>query len=362
VASNGKISLRQAMFLFLVITYTPVLRIVPISASAIAKQAAWLAPVASFALALPVIVALKSIFTKHQDKSFTEILEVVFGRLVGKMVTLVYILFFIMLTAINSNSISEQLTLSLYTSVNPSLFVIVMLAIIAFSVYKGGLTVVARMGEIILPVLVVSFLLICALAGQNIKLHRLTPVSYLDIVPAVKASFSVSGVQGHLPMLFLLGNFINNKDKIAKYCTLTALIFMFLIISLLVTVIGSLGAETTANAPLSFLTTVKLVSLFESIERIEPVVVMLWILSDFVLVSVLLITMLNMFQSLVKLSKTRNFIVITLIVALLMGRMIGRNMFEVQRFLELFLTPSMIAFGYLLPLAVFITGKVRKLL
>jgi spore germination protein KB len=350
------------MFVFLVITFTPALRIIPISAAAIAKQAAWLAPFLSFTLALPVIFALKSIYNKHQDKSFAELLEVVFGRIIGKIVTFVYIIFFIMLTAINTNSTGEQLALSLFTSVKPSFFTIVMLVIIAYAIYKGGLTVIARMGEIILPVLVVSFLVLCGLASQNIKLHRLMPVSYLDILPAVKASFSVSGVQGHLPMLFLLGNFINNKEKIGKYCTLTALLYTFLVTVLLVTVIGSLGAETTANAPLSFFTTIKLISLFESIERIEPVVVILWILSDFLLISVLLITLLNMFQFLVKLSKTKNFIVILLIVIFVMANMLGRNMFEVERFLEIFLTPAMIIFGYLLPVAVFIAGKARRLL
>jgi hypothetical protein len=143
---------------------------------------------------------------------------------------------------------------------------------------------------------------------------------------------------------------------------LTALLYYFFITVLLVTVIGSLGAETTANAPLSFLTTVKLISLFESIERIEPVAVILWILSDFVLISVLLITVLNMFQSLFKLSRTRNFIIIIVIVIFFIAMLLGRNMFEVQRFVELFLTPAMIIFGYLLPVIVFIVGKTRKLI
>jgi spore germination protein KB len=145
------------MFLLLVITYTPALRITPISTAAIAKQAAWISPLVSFVPLILVIFALKSIYSKHQDKSFTEILEVVFGRLVGKSVTLAYIIFFMMLTAINTNSTTEQLVFSLYPSVKPSIFIVVMLVIVAFAVYKGGLTVIARMGEIILPVLVVSF-------------------------------------------------------------------------------------------------------------------------------------------------------------------------------------------------------------
>jgi spore germination protein (amino acid permease) len=350
------------MFVVLVMTHTPALRIIPISTAAVAKQAAWLAPVMPFILLLPVIFALKSIYKKHQDKSFTEILEAVFGRLPGKIVTLMYLLFMILLLAVNTRSTAEQLVLSIYTTVTPPLLSFVMLAVIAFSVYKGGLTVIFRMGEVILPVLVVSFVLLCALTGSDFKLSRITPISYLDALPVLKSSFVVSGVEGHLPMIFLLSNFINNKEKIGKYCTVTALMYLLLIIILNIAVIGTLGAETTANAPLPFFTAVKLISIFESIERIEPIVVVLWMFSDFILISVLLLSLLNMYKSLFRLSRTRNLIVISLIIVYFLATMLGTNMFEVQRFLEVFLTPMMIFWGYALPMIVYFVGRARKLI
>jgi hypothetical protein len=64
-----------------------------------------------------------------------------------------FILFFLALTAINTRSTSDQLVLSIYPHVKPIIFP-AMLVLIAFSVYKGGFTVIARMGEILLPVFV----------------------------------------------------------------------------------------------------------------------------------------------------------------------------------------------------------------
>ncbi len=360
MASNGKISLRQAIFLVLDITFTPALRVIPSTTAGAAGQAAWLSPIPSFVLLIPVIFALKSVYSKYQDKSFTEILEVIFGRFIGKMVTFVYILFILALTAINARSTSEQLVLSVYPQVKPDYFILAMLILIAFSVYKGGFTVIARMGEILLPVFVAAFLLLCCLASQNIKLGRILPICGLDIVPVLKASTYVSGVEAHLPLMFLLSNFINNKEKIGKACTWTAVMFTILLIILLVTVIGSLGAETTADAPLPFMTAVKLISVFQSIERIEPIVVMLWIFSDYLLISVLLISVLNMLQSLFKLSNTRNLIAIHLIVVYFLAMTLGRNLFEVQRFLVIFLPPLLLILGYALPLLVWIAGKARK--
>jgi spore germination protein (amino acid permease) len=350
------------MFLFLVITFTPAVRVIPQSTAGIAKQAAWLTPFVSFVLLLPVIFALKNISNKYPDKSFTEILEVVFGRLIGKIVTFAYILFFIILLDANVSGISNKLVTSLYPDVHPAFFVLVMLVVIGFAVYKGGLTVITRMGEIVLPFLMIVFLILCALAIQNIKLSRITPISYLDIVPVLKASLSVTAVQAHMPLLFLLSDYFNNKEKIGKYCISAALLYTLIVSVLIVTVVGNLSAETTANTPLTFMTTVKLISLFESIERIEPLVVGLWILTDFLLVSVLLISLMNMYRSLFNLSKTKNFTIISLIIIFFTGMMLSRNMFEITRFFEVLFYPALLFWGYVLPLIVFITGKVRKLL
>jgi hypothetical protein len=262
------------------------------------------------------------------------------------------------------SGISNKLGISMYPTVAPEYFILAMLAAVGFAVYKGGFTVITRMGEYLLPFLTFIFLLLCVLDGNNIKLSRLTPISYLDIIPVVKSGYYVCVVQAHLPMLFLLSNYFNNKsnEKIGNYCILAALAYYILVTVLLVTVIGSLGVETTANAPLPFMSMVRLISLFESIERIEPLVVGLWIFTDFMIISVLLITLLNMFRSLFSLSKTRNFIIISLIVIYFLAMMIGRNMFEITRFLDVFLYPMLFFWGYVLPFVVFITGKVRKLL
>ncbi len=362
MVSNGKISLRQAMLIFLLIAFTPSVRIIPQYTAGIAKQAAWLAPIVSFLLILPIISALNSILNKYPDKSFTGILEVIFGRLIGKIVIFTYIVLFMMLLDVNVNGIGRKLTSSMYTTVNPALFIIAMLVIVGFAVYKGGFTVIARMGELALPFLVLIFMILCALAGQNIKLNRLTPISTLDIIPVLKSSLAVSAVQAHLPMLFLLSDYINNRDKIGKLCTTAALMHMLLLIILLVAVIGSLSAETAANTPLSFLATVKLISLFQSIERIEPFVVGLWIFTDFMFDVVLLILLLNMYRSFFNLSKTNNFIIINLIIIFFLAMILGRNMFEIRRFIEAVILPVSAFWGYVLPLIVFITGKIRKLL
>jgi hypothetical protein len=126
-ATKEKISLRQAMFLFLLITYSPALKLIPSGVAKISKQASWLVPVVTFVCLLPVIFALKCMFAQYREKTFSEILEVVFGRFAGKLITFIYVLHVMLLLSINTKNVSERLTTTIYPSVNTAFFILVML-------------------------------------------------------------------------------------------------------------------------------------------------------------------------------------------------------------------------------------------
>jgi hypothetical protein len=51
---------------------------------------------------------------------------------------------------------------------------------------------------------------------------------------------------------------------------------------------------------------------------------------------------------------------IYLIVVYFLAMILGRNLFEIQRFLEAFLPPMLLFLGYALPLLAWIAGKARK--
>lgn len=360
LASKNKISIRQAMIILLCVTYSPTLRSIVAAGSKEAKQAAWLSPIISFVMIIPIILILHSIYKKYKNNSFTEVVEDILGIAAGKTVTVFYAVFLTFLFSVTSYTHADKLVASVYPNQNIIIFIAVILFAAAFITRKGGIVVLARISEIIFLMLVTIFLLIFILALKDIKISRITPISHLDVLPAFKANIEILSVWSHLPLLFLFSNYINNKEKIRKVCTQALLLLTFLTIVVLVVCIGLLGASTVELSTVPFVLAVKQVSVFVILERLEAAEIGLWIFSDFIQSAILLFTALNVFKSLFKLSDTRPLTGIYSVIILLLALMFGRNLFEVEVFGHSILAPVNIFFGFIIPVIVFSVGKVRK--
>lgn len=117
----------------------------------------------------------------------------------------------------------------------------------------------------------------------------------------------------------------------------------FLTVLLLVTGIGILGASTIELSPVPYITMVKQISAFGFLERLEAVVLSLWLFSDFIGISILIFIVLNLLKSLFKLSDTKPLIGIYSVILFFMVMMFGRNTFEVQA----------LGFSMIVPLSIF---------
>jgi spore germination protein (amino acid permease) len=360
LASKEKISLRQAVVIVTTIMYIPAIKGVPIYTAAAAKQAAWLSPVVTLVIFLPIVLMFNSIFKKYKEESFMEVAEDIFGTILGKILTVIYIVLLTLILTVDARDSADRLVSSIYPNVNIAIFIAVMLFTVAVILRKGGIVVLARMSEIIVIVLVFIFLSISVLAIKNISVSRITPISPLDIQPILKSNLAVAGIWAHFPFIFLLSNFMNDKEKINKYCIPVSFLQAFLLMLLIIISIGSLGASIVEISLFPYLSAVKIISLFGFLERIDALVVGSWIFSDFILISVMLLTVLNLYKSLLKLSDIKPLTGIYAVIIFFLTFLLARNSFELAPFAEFIFYPGCIILGFVIPVMVFVVGKLRK--
>lgn len=360
LASKEKISLRQLAIILFTITYTPALRALPAYTANAAHQAAWLSPLVTLGFFIPIIFLFSSIYKKYREESLMEIMEDILGKLGGKIITILYIILITLLLILNTRNYADKLVATIYPDVNIIVFYVFMLALVAFILRRGGIVILARMNEIIFPILATIFLSLFLLSLRDIRISRLTPISPLDILPVFQANIGVMVIFSYFPFLFLLSNYVNNKEKLKKVCFQTLVILAFLLMALLISTIGVLGQSTIELTQVPYIAAIKQISLFHTLERIESAVISQWIFSDFVIISVLLLSVLNMFKSLFKLSDTKPFIGIYLMITLLAALMLARNAAELELFISTVIFPPTIFLGYVMPVLVYVVGKIRR--
>lgn len=358
-AKRGQISVRQLMYIYITIALSPLIRVVPSYAAAYGKQAAWLSPLVSFFPMLIDIYILDSIFKRYKTESLAAIIKDIMTKPVGIVIVFLYFIWSTTLTALYMRYDAERLTGSIYPNISFVFFIVFTLVQIAY-VLRTDLTVVTRMGEFIMPIIFILFGFLMLTLLPLIRHDTILPVSYVDIIPVIKASMGSSAIFLYYFLLFFLSDRLNQKDQIKKtgLISITALIISTTI--MLISIIGLMGSSVVKRVPIPFLVAVKQISILNTIQNIESIAVAMWLLADFILISVFIIVSLNIFKTLFNLSDIKSLQNIYILLIYIFSLGISSNKIELETFSQYIMIPLNIVFGFVIPIILFATGKIRK--
>lgn len=356
---RNQISVRQLLCIYIIIVLSPLIRLVPSYAATYAKQAAWLSTLVALLPTLVVIYILDSIFKRYKTESMTVIFEDIMSKPLGMFIVFLYFLWSTILVALYMRYDVERLTGSIYPNINYVIFIIFTLVQIAY-LLRTDLTVIARMSELIMPIIFILFAFLILLLLPMIRYDTILPISYTDTVPVIKASIGSSGIFLYYFLLFFLSDRLSHKDKLKKMSIQTMILLVVSSTIMLVAIIGLMGSSIVTRAPIPFLVAVKQISILNTIQNIESIAVAMWLLADFILIAALIIVSLNISKTLFNLKdiKPLQNIYILLIYILSLG--ISSNKMELETFSQYIMIPINHVFGLLIPMVLFATGKIRK--
>ena len=158
----------------------------------------------------------------------------------------------------------------------------------------GSTKALFRASEIFLPLLMLVLALVLVFAVPGLGVKNLLPVTAQELPGVARSGLTVFGI-GAAVLFF--SAFTGGRTPPApgrgraaawwcvRICVLVTLLSAF--------TIGILGAELTAKLNHPFFTMLRNVSLFHAVERFGALVIGLWVLPDFVLVSMLLTLAVN---------------------------------------------------------------------
>ncbi len=287
--TSDKIERRQILSLGLVIMLAPALRIFPAETAALAGKAMWLCPLA----AAPLLIAYMLFLTKLMDcreegENFQDLTLRALGPKAGKIALFFMSIWMLIYSGFILRAGVDRLIVTTYPNTSPSSFTIVMgaLALIAALGIPRDLVRTARM---VRPVVLGVLLLLFIFASFNIDLDNLRPVTQDDLIPTLMGSaVSIDIVScSAIAMCLILGGLKKEKDDFRHLCLWTAEALLFLTL-LGIAVVGTFGPELSARLTRPFFVLVKNMVFFRTVERVEALVVMLWIFPDFLLTSLFL--------------------------------------------------------------------------
>lgn len=265
---------------------SPMIRILPGAAARMGGGVCWLSAVpACGALLLFLWWMLR--FLQKEPRGMAVMLRRCLGRGLGRLMLGLYGLAFLFYIGFILRVGADRLIATVYPKSGPTVFVLVML-LACLTAAMGRMTALGRTAVIFRTMMLAVLALMLGISFKDID-PALLDVPRMDDLPALaRGALPMVNVGGFALCFSFLGGYVDKKGPAGRVYLPWLGVLCGLMLLLCVTVVGRFGAYLTGELHHPFFTMVRDLSLLHLADRVEALIVGMWVFSDFVLCTMLL--------------------------------------------------------------------------
>ncbi len=256
-----------------------------------AKQDAWISMIIGSIASILITYIIVKVSLLYPNQTFIEYSQTILGKWLGKIIVIPYFFMWYSVSGVILRESSDFLHLSLFYQ-TPLWIVVLMLAlVIVYMTYSGGIETIARCSEIFGPLIIITLVIVTILSVNNLRMHRILPV-YADSgwQAILKGSLPITSFLGESAMLIMLVPFAVKQNKVLPRALWGVTVSSIVICITTLTVILTFG-NIAADMWYPFNRMIRFISIMEFIQNIDALVVILWLLSVFIKLSMYLFIM-----------------------------------------------------------------------
>jgi spore germination protein KB len=324
-----------------------------------AKQDAWISVLIAFIIGLLLVLLYSVIARRYPDLTLVEYSKVILGKWPGTVFSLLYVLYFLLLTADLLRIVGDFLT----TVVMPETPIQAIETLFILTVIWGvrlGLEAFSRTAEILMPWILIFFMLLVLLLIPEMKVHHITPLLENGIHPVLRGAWPLLGVPFlDLIVFLMIAPNVKKSASIFRHLTLGVTIGGFLLFLITILSILVLGPDyiVRLNYPVFELAQKIDIGLF--IQRIEILAGGIIFVSIFIKITICYYaTAMSLAQTL-RLQHYRSLTLPLGMLIVALSLLISPNNVFFRVFTLQVWTPLCILYGFLLPLLLLIVDTAR---
>ncbi|AFL98723.1 MULTISPECIES: endospore germination permease [Desulfitobacterium] len=356
---GGKISAKQMILLLFIgraITWIAFLSIFVMPPG---NQDIWLSCLTTFPVYLLAAFPFYFLAKRFPNQTFFEYTDTILGK-GGKLIGILYILFFIHNSALSISHFSEFLTTVVMVLTPPLFFRITLLLLAAYAAYKG-IENLGRLSELIAPIIMFTLLIVVLSLIKDMDPKELSPFLESGFFPSFFSGLYLVSTMIEIIAMAVILPFLNDRSKLKTVYLLFPLLLEVFIFMLTTTVIALFGDDLAKNLTYPFYNAVRLIQLGNFVERVESIHVAFWILGLFIKLSLYLyVTALGISQ-VFQLKAYKPLLLPLVSIIIPMSTMLGKNIIELKEFNSFEIYPwYTMPFIFIIPLFLLLTAIVRK--
>ncbi|MEV5029722.1 GerAB/ArcD/ProY family transporter [Paenibacillus sp. LPE1-1-1.1] len=360
--NNAEITSSQCAKLLFLFALGSAALILPTSVTSIAKQDGWL----SMLLAGPFNYLILIVFLKLSDRfpnlSLAQYAERVLGAWAGKAFSLLYVLFFLLLSALVLRNISDFMSLSVLP-LTPEWFIDgTFMIVVIYGVYLG-IETIARTGEILFGWGLFVIVIVTVSLFNQFDFHNFEPFLYNGLEQPIKGLYPILGFPiGEFVFITMVFPLVREQDrkKLRKSLKLSAALITIVSVSITVFLVGVMGVDEASRSPFAVYDMAKNINIEEILVRVEILVAMVWVGTVFMKLALCVYVLTVLTAQILNLSTYRTLALPYAFIIVPLSFIVYRNVAHARVFAMGVWTVYSLFHGFLLPFLLLVIAVIRK--
>ncbi|WP_440112988.1 GerAB/ArcD/ProY family transporter [Paenibacillus sp. QZ-Y1] len=280
--SEGKISNRQAVVI--IVNYmlgAGILTLPRTTGKAVGTPDVWISILLSGLIITGVGLIMVTLCRRFPEKTVFQFTREITGRWIAYILGCAMIMYFMVIAAFEIRVMADVTGMYLLER-TPTWAIVMVFMWIGIYLISGGLSVLVRVFEIILPITLIIFVIEILLSNQLFEIGNLRPVLGEGIMPVIKGlKPSLLSYTGYEVMLVMTA-YMQDPKKSNKAMTWGLMISTMIYLITVVMVVGSLsldGIKTRTWPTLDLVRSFEIQGLI--FERFESLLLVIWIMQIF---------------------------------------------------------------------------------
>ena len=279
--NKSKASEKEFSALMFVLALSPGLRMLPRLSAEFGGRTAWIGAIFAFGPVVLVWLTVRRLGGMCRDgEGFGDMLIRKLGKVGGRIVCIIFLLWLIAYIGFLARVCGERYMTSEYEN-DSSIGYIVAVLLLGCLAARGNVRSLTRAAGLFMAVLIAAVALVTALAVKDVKISNLLPISYMDALPVLgSAVTALDAATAGVYAVFLTGEVEAGKKPGRAAIAITAILLLLFSGVNFVTV-GCYGSTLTAKLQNPFFALIRNLKGGGDFERIEALVIALWVVADF---------------------------------------------------------------------------------
>ncbi len=254
-----------------------------------AKNNVWIAILIALILSIPVLLMYAQILYRYPGKNLYDILEEVFGKVLGKIFSLPFIWFFIHLGALVLRNFGEFMN-TVALPETPKIVPIIIFSLICVLGVKSGIETIAKCCGYFIIFIFFLIILLYLLTLGNMDMQNLLPIMGDGFKPVLQGAFGAFSFPfGELVVFLVIFDSLGSHKTISKVYIKGLIIGGVIVAILAMRNIMVLGAETAGAVYFPSYTAISRVNIGNFLQRLEISVSIVFLLSGFIKICICLL-------------------------------------------------------------------------